>query len=423
MELRPGYKQTEVGVIPEDWRVAALGELISYTKGFAFKATDYRNSGTRILRVSDTTFDSVTNGDEIYLADIEVEKYKKWRLQEGDLVISTVGSKPPMYDSIVGNAIAINNEHAGCLLNQNAVLIRSKDSREIIQQFIYASLKTKRYLWHIESIFRGNANQASITLDDLFKFQIPLPATSSEQRAIAAALSDVDALMASLDKLIAKKRDIKKAAMQELLREKRRLPGFSGEWHVTSLGRLCDSITDGTHYTPRYVEAGVPFYSVENVSRDDFSNTKFITPEEHTALVRRCRPERGDILLTRIGSLGETKLLDWDVKASIYVSLALLKLRNDVCSEYVYAYTKSRHFITDIESRSLLNASPKKINMKDIGEVPVMLPPTREEQQAIGTILLDMDAQIGSLEARRDKTKLLKQGMMQELLTGRIRLV
>ncbi|NLZ30407.1 MAG: restriction endonuclease subunit S, partial [Methanomicrobiales archaeon] len=146
-------------------------------------------------------------------------------------------------------------------------------------------------------------------------------------------------------------------------------------------------------------------------------------PEEHAELIKRCKPERGDILLTRIGSLGDTKLIDWDVVASIYVSLALLKLKADVCSEYLYAYTKSRQFVSDVESRALLNASPKKINMKDIGDIPVFTPPSRAEQRAIGALFLDMDAEIAALERRREKTQQIKQGMMQELLTGRTRLI
>jgi type I restriction enzyme S subunit len=85
------------------------------------------------------------------------------------------------------------------------------------------------------------------------------------------------------------------------------------DWEIAPLSALCRLICDGTHFTPRYVPQGVPFYSVENITADDFSNVKFISEAEHAILVRRCKPEKGDILMTRIGSLGKTKLLDWDV--------------------------------------------------------------------------------------------------------------
>ena len=162
---------------------------------------------------------------------------------------------------------------------------------------------------------------------------------------------------------------------------------------------------------------------MENVTRDVFDDTKFISEEEHAFLTKRCKPEKGDILLTRIGSLGDTKLLDWDVNASIYVSLALLKLNDQACPEYVYNYSKSRTFVREVEKRSLLNATPKKINMGDIGGIPIPIPKSLPEQTAIATVLSDMDAELSALEQRRDKTRALKQGMMQELLTGRIRLV
>jgi type I restriction enzyme S subunit len=193
-------------------------------------------------------------------------------------------------------------------------------------------------------------------------------------------------------------------------------------WQTKTLGDLCYSITDGTHYTPKYADDGIPFYSVENVTADNFVSTKFITAEEHSKLIKRCKPEKGDILLTRIGSLGDTKLIDWDVNASIYVSLALLKPNNEVVlPAYLYAYTKSRQFVMDVEKRSLVNATPKKINMGDIAGIPIMLPPP-PEQEAIATALSDVDELITKLDQFITKKYYLKQAVMQQLLTGKTRL-
>ncbi len=194
------------------------------------------------------------------------------------------------------------------------------------------------------------------------------------------------------------------------------------DWSVSSLDDVCNSIVDGTHYTPIYVNDGVPFYSVENVTADDFKNTKFISSEEHKELIKRCKPEKGDILLTRIGSIGDTKLLNWDVNASIYVSLALLKVDEEaIVTKYLYQYSKSTQFVRDIEKRSLINATPKKINMNNIGNVPIPLP-SKQEQQAIAEVLFDGDALIESLEQLIAKKHQIKQGAMQELLTGKRRL-
>ena len=114
------------------------------------------------------------------------------------------------------------------------------------------------------------------------------------------------------------------------------------EWSVRTLREL-GKVHDGTHQTPRYVSDGVPFYSVEHVTSGDFSNTKFISPEEHRFLTRTFKMERGDVLMTRIGSIGECRLIDWEVDASFYVSLALLKLR-DIDAGYFTQYSNSPMF-------------------------------------------------------------------------------
>lgn len=193
------------------------------------------------------------------------------------------------------------------------------------------------------------------------------------------------------------------------------------DWEVKKLGDFCNSINDGTHSTPKYVDKGIPFYSVENVTSNDFNNTKYISHEEHIKLIKRCKPEKGDILLTRIGTLGQTKLIDWELNASIYVSLALLKINNKISTKYLYSYTKSLKFIRDVEKRSLMNAIPKKINMENISYIPIPLPPLKE-QKAIATALNDMDNLIESTQKLIDKKKRIKKGTMQELLTGKKRL-
>lgn len=197
------------------------------------------------------------------------------------------------------------------------------------------------------------------------------------------------------------------------------------DWDVSTLKGVSTLISDGTHFTPKYVSSGVPFYSVENVTANDFVDTKFITKEEHQQLIKRCKPERGDILMTRItaGILGDTKLIDWNVDASIYVSLALIKLKKNFNSAYIYCYTKSPAFRREIEKRGLVNATPKKINMNEIGAVPVPLPSCTKEQEAIARALSDADAYIESLEKLIAKKCHIKQGVMQELLTNKRRLV
>ncbi|WP_405940474.1 restriction endonuclease subunit S [Streptomyces sp. NBC_00726] len=193
-------------------------------------------------------------------------------------------------------------------------------------------------------------------------------------------------------------------------------------WVERSLGELCDVITDGTHHTPTYVPRGIPFFSVESVTNGEFVNVKHISPEEHRRLISRCRPQRGDILMTRIGSLADTKLLDWDVEASIYVSLALLRPGPKIDGRYLYVFTKSRRFVKAVEDRSLLWAIPKKINMGDIAHVPICLPVDPSEQKRIADAVFTADEYVQRLSRLLVKKQQIAQGLAQQLLTGSTRL-
>lgn len=191
------------------------------------------------------------------------------------------------------------------------------------------------------------------------------------------------------------------------------------DWTITRLGNIAD-IKDGTHQTPKYVPFGIPFYSVEQVTKNDFKNTKYISEEEHKALSHSFKIEKGDILMTRIGSIGECKLIDWDVNASFYVSLALLKVHG-ADPKYIEQYSKSTQFIQETELHSLPSAIPKKINLGPISDIRIATPP-HHEQSAIATALNDMDALLESLNILIAKKRAIKQATMQQLLSGKTRL-
>ena len=401
-----GYKVTEVGVIPEDWEVFKLGDIIDYTKGFAFKSSDYRKSGVRIIRVSDTDYDQIKDADEIYIDKSLSHKFKKWKLTEDDIILSTVGSKPPMYDSMVGKAIKVSLRHEGALLNQNAVKIISKNNKLANQTLIFYNLKTKRYLTNIEKIFRGNANQASITLLDLFKFEIPMPKCDKEQKAIAEALCDTDNLISSLEKLIDKKKKIKQGTMQQLLTGKKRLPGFSGEWNeykITDIAIVGRGRVISHREINNSIEKLYPVYSSQTsnegimgyIDSYDFEGD-YITWTTDGVNAGKVFYRSGKFNCTNV--CGTIKLIQFNHE---FVSMAL----DNVTDKYV--------------SKNLAN--PKLMNdvMKNI-EIAL---PSVEEQKAIAQILSDMNAEIEALEEKLEKYKTIKQGMMQELLTGRIRLI
>ncbi|WP_413288386.1 restriction endonuclease subunit S [Bdellovibrio sp. HCB337] len=238
----------------------------------------------------------------------------------------------------------------------------------------------------------------------------------AEQEKIAKILSTWDEAIEKLEAYFIKRRQLL-AHQVEVIYSQIKKDGKEAD-----LKGVCSYIQDGTHSTPNYTKEGIPFYSVETLVSNDFNKTKYISRKDHEINIKRCRPEKGDLLLTRIGSLGVSKLIDWDIEASIYVSLALLKPNLDlVDSAYLYFYFQTREFNRELLKRSLLNAAPQKINLSEIGNIPVWLPKNEATQEAAGKYVMEMKAEVELLKKRIDKLKLQKQGLMQQLLMGKKR--
>lgn len=400
------FKQTDFGLIPNDWKVKPIVELISMmTNGFVgiIKShyTDYENGILYIqgYNVEENSF----NFHGIKRITEEFHKsHSRSCLQAGDLLTIQTGD--------IGITTVVPKELEGA--NCHALIITRftkgiADSRFYSYYFNFSG--GRKRLKEIET----GSTMKHINVGDMIQMLMPYPA-KSEQTLIANALSDVDALISSLEKFIVKKRNIKQGAMQKLLQPKK-------GWKLMTLGDIA-VVRDGTHQTPKYVESGVPFYSVESVTNNNFKKPKFISEEEHNFLTRTFRIEKGDILMTRIGSIGDCKLIDWDVKASFYVSLALLKMKEGFSANFLCHYSKSSYFKKEVELKSLQYAIPRKINLGPISTVNIEIPNIKE-QLTIANILSDMDIEISALETKLAKYRNIKLGMMQYLLTGKIRLI
>jgi type I restriction enzyme, S subunit len=412
MEVKAGYKQSEIGVIPEEWKLTSLGKCLAVRPSYGINApaVPYSDKLPVYIRITDITEDGRFMPDK--RVSVKSEGSGNYYLSDGDLVFARTGAS-------VGKSYRYN-PNDGPLVYAGFLIRVRPDDQKLLPAFAAAYVTTGNY-WRWVRMMSMRSGQPGINGNEYCQLPIPLPPLP-EQHAIAVALSDVDGLLVGLDRVITKKRDLKQAAIQQLLTGQTRLPGFHGEWQVKRLGDVA-TIKDGTHQTPKYVNFGVPFYSVEHVTSGDFTNTKFISEEEHRFLTRSFKIEKGDILMTRIGSIGDCKLINWDVDASFYVSLALLKIRSGYSAPFIAHYSNTAAFKKEIELNSLQSAIPKKINLGQISRVRIELPPTFDEQAAIAEVLTDIDAELETLEQRREKTRALKQAMMQELLTGKTRLV
>jgi type I restriction enzyme S subunit len=410
VEVRPGYKQTEVGSIPQDWESQTIDKIAFVTSGKRLPlGSTLVNSPTPhpYVRVTDMRPGTVDLAEIKYVPESVFPAIKRYRIYSEDIFISVAGSL-----GIVGK---VPKELDGANLTENADRITSITCS---QDFLLHVLMSPLIQNVIDSIQTVGA-QPKLALTRIRKFVVPQPPLE-EQRVIAAALSDVDGLLAGLDRLIAKKHDLKQAAMQQLLTGQTRLPGFQGEWEVKRLGDSVEHFIGGgtpSRANPTFWGNEVPWVTVKDFATFHPRNTQeSITRIGLKNSASHLIPAGTLITSTRM-ALGKAVIYDVDVAINQDLKAVFFKSSTNVQFAY-YWFEHSAKLIDEIGSGSTV----KGISLAELRGLPF---PKIElaEQSAIATVLSDMDAELTALEARREKTRALKQGMMQELLTGRTRLV
>jgi type I restriction enzyme S subunit len=331
--------------------------------------------------------------------------------QEGDILICVRnGSR-----QLIGKCALIDLATAGSAFGAFMAVLRSSSSTFLFHQFQSNILKRQ-----ISDRMGATINQ--ITNKDMAEFQVIWPRSVAEQQAIAEALSDTDALIESLEQLLAKKRQIKQGAMQELLTGHKRLPGFAGDWKVKRLGELA-VIQRGA--SPRPIDSPVWFdenSAVGWVRISDVTQAGMYLTETTQRLsaqgIQNSRPvANGSLIMSICATVGKSVITKIDT--CIHDGFVVFDRLN---ADQMFLY----YTLSSIEgdwSRHGQTGSQMNLNTALINSTEVPVPPAAEEQTAIATLLSDMDAELAAVEAKLAKARSLKQGMMQELLTGRIRLV
>ena len=409
-EIKTGFKKTKIGWIPDDWETQPLGSIINHTKGFAFKSNEYCKSGTRVIRVSDTNANSIKNDNPIYVNN-ELNKYGKWKMLENDLVFSTVGSRPPMYDSMVGKVIRIKKEYEGALLNQNAVILRTI-VKKIHPIYLFNLFKRKDYLNYIETIFRGNANQVSITLKDLFKYIIPIP-PFQEQHKIATILFNWDIGIDNTQKLIELLKLRKIGLMQQLLTGKKRLDGFNKEWNEEKLG---------DHFTERK-ETKVENLELLSIGKNG------VYPQNNSVKKDISNSNKSKYKRICIGDIGYNTMRMWQGRSALsnlegIVSPAytIVTPKDNADSNFFSYLFKLNEMIHKFYRNSQGMVSDTWMcKFKDFSIIKFQAPPTKEEQIAIANVLIAADKEIANYKKYLEQLQSQKKGLMQQLLTGKIR--
>ena len=194
------------------------------------------------------------------------------------------------------------------------------------------------------------------------------------------------------------------------------------EWSTTQLKNISFKITDGTHKTPKYTESGIPFLRVTDLKNQkiDFKNTKYISEEEHKELTKRCYPEKGDILLSKNGTIGLTKVIDWDQEFSIFVSLALIKLKQDIVLPKFIEYFLQSEVVWQQLRRRSKQGTVTNLHLVEIKELICGVPSIDEQEKIINKVN-SIERKIENEKDKLIKLKDLKKGLMQQLLTGKVR--
>jgi len=424
MEVRAGYKKTEVGVIPQDWDVKRLGDLGNVVRGGSPRpAGDLRYfNGTFIPWL---TVAALTNIPDHQL---DVSETATFLTEEGSKRSRTL----PAETLIIANSgatlgVAKLLKITCCANDGIAAIIDQRLGEKRFVSF-YINTQTKKLR---EVVATGNG-QPNLNTGLIREISIPFP-PPPEQRAIATALSDVNALLGALDRLIAKKRDLKQAAMQQLLTGQTRLPGFSGEWEVKRLGDHLKFLSNGANSRAELTQDGRVKYlhygdihGAQGLLLNPRSSAMPFLPESKAERLDRLKD--GDLVfadasedLDGVGKSVELQGVgDWEVVSGMHTIAVRFdkSVLADGFKTYLQLIPTFRNHLRRLAAGTKVYAT----NMSHIASAELNLP-TTDEQEAIAAVLSDMDAEIEALETRCAKTRDLKQAMMQELLTGKIRLI
>ena len=399
MELKPGYKQTEIGVIPEDWDAVDLYNVCTMKSG----------EGITSKRVDNCSPYPCYGGNGL-------RGFTTRYTHDGSFAL--IGRQ----GALCGNVVPAEGQF---FASEHAVVVSARQGVDIRWlTYVLGRMHLNRY--------SESSAQPGLSVSKVLKLPLAFPPIESEQCAIATALSDADALLDGLDQLIAKKRDLKQASMQQLLTGETRLPGFEGEWEHRSLIEIAEfqksNFEDGDWIEAEHItDRGIRLIQTGNIGIGSFVEKdvrKYIYEESFIKL--RCKELRvGDILICRLAepagrscifpNIGEERVIT-------SVDVTIFRIREEAANpRFIVQYCSTENWFKSVLD-NVGGTTHKRISRAALGKLLIPFPSIKE-QTAIATVLSDMDDEIAAIEQRRAKTKDIKQAMMQELLTGKTRLV
>ena len=427
--MKPGYKQTEVGVIPVDWDSVPLKGKVGIAHGFAFASEHFASHGPFRLATPGHFYEAggfrdIGEKQKYYVGPVSSD----YVLQPGDVIVAMTEQS----DGLLGSAAVIPEEH-GYLHNQRLGRVTVLSSEIQLDYLVYV-FNSPSYRTKVRETAAGTKVKHT-SPEKLLEISVRLPPLP-EQRAIATALSDVDGLLGGLDRLIAKKRDLKQAAMQQLLTGQTRLPGFHGEWEVKRLGDLFnfsggysasrDQLSTEGHCYLHYGDIHGSTKTCIDTDADFQNIPKLDIP------LKRVSPasllDDGDVVFVDASEddAGTSKhVVVVNKSKKPFISGLHTIVAKSKTDELAHEFRRYCFQTPAIRQQFLFYSVGTKVSGISKSNIPKLTLsfPSLPEQTAIAEVLTEMDGELAVLEQRREKTRALKQAMMQELLTGRTRLV
>jgi type I restriction enzyme, S subunit len=418
MDIPQGYKQTDVGVIPEDWKMITLEEIGKWKGGGTPSKQNSKYWNGNIPWLSPKDFHGLEIAEaEDNITEQAITESSTTLIPKNSILLVTRSSILRNYIPVAKNifTVAINQDLKALIVDETKVI------DYVLQSIKHFNGNIKK------SAVKVGTTVESVDFNSLKRFAIPLPPTIEEQKAIAQSLSDVDALITAIDQLITKKRNIKQGTMQQLLTGKKRLPGFSSDWEVKKLGEI--TIKIGSGITPTggskvYKTEGRPFVRSQNVGWGKLllEDIAYIDNVIHETF-KETEIKNSDVFLNITGaSIGRSAIADKRVEnGNVNQHVCIIRpIEDELDSYFLNSLLLSVQGQKKIDSFQA-GGNRQGLNFRQIRSLSFLLP-LLTEQKAIAQILRNMDVEIEGLEKQREKYKTIKQGIMQELLTGKTRL-
>lgn len=390
------------------WVRQPLSELLDLVidhRGLTPKklGSDWTSTGIPAISAMNIKQGSVVNKHLIRFIDEQL--YKKWmkdELKRGDVILT---SEAPL-----GQAY-ITKENDKFCLSQRLFALRPKAS--LSSRYLYYFITSESGISALHERSSGTT-ATGIRQTELLKVNVPVPSIS-EQEKIGDILSSIDEAIQKTGQILTNVKQLNKGIIFKLLDE--------SATQTVKLNAVCTKITDGTHRTPKYITEGIPFLRINDIQDDqiNWNKCKYISEDEHNELIKRCKPEKGDVLLSKNGTIGITKVVDWDREFSIFVSLCLIKPdRSKVLPEYLAEVVGSDYVMDQVKKRSK-QGTVTNLHLEEIRDFDIPLPDINRQNEVI-SVIKDLKAKEIKEETSYNTLMKLKSGLMHDIFNQKVQI-